>query len=70
MLRFDSFSKTVSAGLRVGYVTGPEFLVEKISQHIMATVMGGSSLSQVFHHCGFCTGFSRINKLLWPCKGI
>nr|XP_027232239.1 kynurenine/alpha-aminoadipate aminotransferase, mitochondrial-like [Penaeus vannamei] len=66
VLRFDSFSKTVSAGLRVGYVTGPEFLVEKISQHIMATVMGGSSLSQVlvtelFHMWGL-EGFLRHVK--------
>lgn len=63
MLRFDSFSKTVSAGLRVGYVTGPEVLVEKISQHIMATVMGGSSLSQVFFHNDLCIGFGEINKI-------
>ncbi|XP_042875444.1 kynurenine/alpha-aminoadipate aminotransferase, mitochondrial-like [Penaeus japonicus] len=66
VLRFDSFSKTVSAGLRVGYVTGPKVLVEKISQHIMATVMGSAGLSQVliaelFNYWGL-DGFHRHVK--------
>ncbi|XP_047497963.1 kynurenine/alpha-aminoadipate aminotransferase, mitochondrial-like [Penaeus chinensis] len=68
VLRFDSFSKTVSAGLRVGYVTGPEVLVEKISQHIMATVMGGSTLSQVlvnelFHKWGLEGFLSHVKEV-------
>lgn len=47
VLRFDSFSKTLSAGLRVGYLTGPTPLVDKINQHILATVLGSAGLSQV-----------------------
>ncbi|XP_037785544.1 LOW QUALITY PROTEIN: kynurenine/alpha-aminoadipate aminotransferase, mitochondrial-like [Penaeus monodon] len=47
VLRFDSFSKTIGPGLRVGYVTGPQELVEKICQYVMASVMCGCSLSQV-----------------------
>lgn len=34
VLRFDSFSKILSAGLRLGWVTGPAPLVERIALHI------------------------------------
>ncbi|XP_069989552.1 kynurenine/alpha-aminoadipate aminotransferase, mitochondrial-like [Penaeus vannamei] len=47
VLRLDSFSKTISPGLRVGYVTGPKELVGKVGQFVMASVMCGCSLSQV-----------------------
>ncbi|KAK2183051.1 hypothetical protein NP493_325g01000 [Ridgeia piscesae] len=47
VIRFDSFSKMLSAGLRVGYVTGPGPLVEKLQFHIMSSIFHASSLSQV-----------------------
>ena len=33
VLRFDSFSKIVSSGLRLGFVTGPKPLVDQIVLH-------------------------------------
>jgi kynurenine/2-aminoadipate aminotransferase len=33
VLRFDSFSKICSSGLRIGFATGPSPLVEKLQQH-------------------------------------
>jgi kynurenine/2-aminoadipate aminotransferase len=33
VLRFDSFSKVLSAGIRLGYVSGPQQLVERIMLH-------------------------------------
>ena len=33
VLRFDSFSKIVSSGLRLGFVTGPKPLVDRIALH-------------------------------------
>ena len=34
VLRFDSFSKVLSSGLRLGYVTGPSPLIERINLHM------------------------------------
>ncbi|XP_042228148.1 kynurenine/alpha-aminoadipate aminotransferase, mitochondrial-like isoform X2 [Homarus americanus] len=47
VLRFDSFSKIISAGLRVGYVTGPAMLLERLNIHMMTSVICGPMLSQV-----------------------
>ncbi|KAG7158718.1 Kynurenine/alpha-aminoadipate aminotransferase-like 2 [Homarus americanus] len=47
VLRFDSFSKTIGGGLRVGYVTGPEPLVRKILYHLHVSIMHTSGLSQL-----------------------
>ena len=33
MLRFDSLSKILSSGLRIGWVTGPSDLVGRINLH-------------------------------------
>ena len=30
VIRFDSFSKLISSGLRIGFVTGPTELIERI----------------------------------------
>ena len=34
VLRFDSFSKVLSAGLRLGLVTGPKPIVDAINLHV------------------------------------
>lgn len=47
VLRFDSFSKIISSGLRVGFVTGPAPLVERVVMHLMVSTMHSSSISQV-----------------------
>ncbi|KAI0215056.1 Kynurenine/alpha-aminoadipate aminotransferase, mitochondrial [Lamellibrachia satsuma] len=60
VIRFDSFSKMLSAGLRVGYVTGPGPLVQKIQFHIMSSIFHASSLSQAL--------VSEL-LLLWGVKG-
>ena len=46
VLRTDSFSKILSSGVRVGFVTGPKALVEQIDLHNQATIMHTSGLSQ------------------------
>jgi len=46
VLRFDSFSKIISAGLRVGFVTGPAPLLERLNWHTQATQLHNSGLSQ------------------------
>eukprot|EP00092_Neocalanus_flemingeri_P004236 GFUD01004556.1.p1 GENE.GFUD01004556.1~~GFUD01004556.1.p1 ORF type:complete len:438 (-),score=98.23 GFUD01004556.1:51-1364(-) len=47
VIRFDSFSKILSSGIRLGFVTGPKPLIERIVLHMQVSVLHASSLSQV-----------------------
>ena len=47
VLRFDSFSKIISSGLRLGWATGPAELIERLNLHMQATTLHPSGLSQV-----------------------
>ncbi|KAH6912754.1 kynurenine/alpha-aminoadipate aminotransferase [Coprinopsis sp. MPI-PUGE-AT-0042] len=47
VLRFDSFSKILSAGFRLGWVTGPDAILTAIERHSAVSVVQPSSLSQV-----------------------
>jgi kynurenine/2-aminoadipate aminotransferase len=46
VLRFDSFSKILSSGLRVGFVTGPSELLNRLNLHTQASNLHPSGLSQ------------------------
>jgi kynurenine/2-aminoadipate aminotransferase len=46
VLRFDSFSKVISGGMRLGWVTGPRELVDRIQLQEQATNLHASGLSQ------------------------
>lgn len=46
VLRFDSLSKVLSSGMRLGFVTGPQALVDRIHLHMQATELHASGLSQ------------------------
>ena len=47
VLRFDSFSKVMSSGMRIGYVSGPSKLVNQIILHCQATHLHTSGVSQI-----------------------
>ncbi|XP_071452642.1 kynurenine/alpha-aminoadipate aminotransferase, mitochondrial-like [Hetaerina americana] len=47
VLRFDSFSKILSSGIRLGFVTGPKQLVKMIELHMQVGCLHTASLSQV-----------------------
>lgn len=47
VLRFDSFSKVLSAGIRIGFVSGPKALVYRIQLHMEASVLHSSAVSQM-----------------------
>jgi kynurenine/2-aminoadipate aminotransferase len=47
VLRFDSFSKIFSSGIRVGFATGPKPLINQIMLHMQVSVIAAASLSQV-----------------------
>ncbi|KAH9957151.1 pyridoxal phosphate-dependent transferase [Russula dissimulans] len=46
VLRFDSFSKIISAGIRIGFVTGPAPLLDAIDRHTATANLQPSSFSQ------------------------
>ncbi|XP_018321016.1 kynurenine/alpha-aminoadipate aminotransferase, mitochondrial-like [Agrilus planipennis] len=47
VLHFDSFSKVLSSGLRLGWVTGPSVLIQNLELHIQSAHLHSSTLSQV-----------------------
>ncbi|KAH9986058.1 pyridoxal phosphate-dependent transferase [Russula vinacea] len=46
ILRFDSFSKILSSGIRIGFVTGPAPLLDAIDRHTAIANLQPSSFSQ------------------------
>ena len=47
VLRFDSLSKVVGGGLRIGWVSGPKAMITQLELHQQATVLHNCNLSQV-----------------------
>ncbi|XP_054845972.1 kynurenine/alpha-aminoadipate aminotransferase, mitochondrial-like [Eublepharis macularius] len=47
VIRCDSFSKVISSGLRIGFVTGPAPLIDKIILHTQVSTMQTSTFTQV-----------------------
>uniref|UniRef100_A0A3Q2R0R1 Kynurenine/alpha-aminoadipate aminotransferase, mitochondrial n=1 Tax=Fundulus heteroclitus TaxID=8078 RepID=A0A3Q2R0R1_FUNHE len=47
IIRTDSFSKILSSGLRIGFVTGPKPLIDRIVLHIQASTMHTSTFTQL-----------------------
>lgn len=46
VVRFDSLSKIVSSGLRLGFMTGPKEIVDRVVLHQQATCLHTSGVSQ------------------------
>ncbi|XP_067838582.1 kynurenine/alpha-aminoadipate aminotransferase, mitochondrial isoform X2 [Heptranchias perlo] len=47
VLRTDSFSKILSSGLRIGFLTGPKPLIDRIILHIQCSTMHTSTFTQL-----------------------
>jgi kynurenine/2-aminoadipate aminotransferase len=47
VIRFDSLSKLISSGIRIGFATGPPKLIERLSFHTQATNLHNSGVSQI-----------------------
>jgi len=47
VIRFDSFSKALSSGVRLGMATGPTALIDCMALHVQATTLHASGASQV-----------------------
>eukprot|EP00501_MAST-03F_sp_TOSAG23-6_P000742 GSMAST32.ASY1.ANO1.770.1 assembled CDS len=46
VIRFDSFSKVLSSGIRVGWATGPSQLIDRLQLHVRSTSLHSSGVSQ------------------------
>ena len=46
VLRFDSFSKILSSGMRIGFVTGPKPLIDRINLHTQASNLHPAGITQ------------------------
>ncbi|XP_059958641.1 kynurenine/alpha-aminoadipate aminotransferase, mitochondrial isoform X2 [Mesoplodon densirostris] len=53
VIRADSFSKVLSSGLRIGFLTGPKPLIERIVLHIQVSTMHPSTFAQIFMVPGY-----------------
>ena len=47
VLRFDSFSKILSAGARLGFISGPTYLIDRLQMHQQSTILSPSGISQL-----------------------
>jgi len=47
VLRSDSFSKILSSGVRLGFLTGPRPLLQRINLHMQVSVMHAAGMSQM-----------------------
>ncbi|KAF7789602.1 hypothetical protein EIP86_000548 [Pleurotus ostreatoroseus] len=47
VVRFDSLSKVLSSGIRIGFVSGPETIVQAMDDHTMTANLQPNSLSQI-----------------------
>jgi kynurenine/2-aminoadipate aminotransferase len=51
VVRVDTFAKLLGPGYRLGWVSGPPAIVQKLSLHFAAVSVGACSLSQVSLLC-------------------
>ncbi|XP_043916359.1 kynurenine/alpha-aminoadipate aminotransferase, mitochondrial-like [Protopterus annectens] len=50
VIRADSFSKIIAAGLRIGFLTGPKPLIERVILHVESSYFHASTFSQFMVH--------------------
>ncbi|XP_019376607.1 PREDICTED: kynurenine/alpha-aminoadipate aminotransferase, mitochondrial-like [Gavialis gangeticus] len=61
VIRSDSFSKIISAGLRLGFLTGPKPLIDRIVLHLQVSTIHTSTFTQIL-------GLALLHK--WEQKGL
>uniref|UniRef100_A0A803SM76 Aminotransferase class I/classII large domain-containing protein n=1 Tax=Anolis carolinensis TaxID=28377 RepID=A0A803SM76_ANOCA len=70
VIRGDTFSKVISSGLRIGFLTGPDPLIDRIVRHVEASTMQTSTFTQVlivqllkkWGHKGFLQHVGRVSE--------
>ncbi|KAM4836771.1 kynurenine/alpha-aminoadipate aminotransferase, mitochondrial isoform 2-T2 [Thomomys bottae] len=69
VIRGDSFSKVLSSGLRIGFITGPKPLIERIILHNQVSVINACSFAQfmvlqLLHQWGEEGFWAHINRTI------
>ncbi|XP_067601470.1 kynurenine/alpha-aminoadipate aminotransferase, mitochondrial-like isoform X2 [Pseudorca crassidens] len=69
VIRADSFSKVLSSGLRIGFITGPKPLIERIVLHTEVSTMHTSTftqllVSQLLHQWGEEGFLAHVDRVI------
>ncbi|XP_012626110.2 kynurenine/alpha-aminoadipate aminotransferase, mitochondrial-like [Microcebus murinus] len=69
VIRADSFSKVLSAGLRIGFLTGPKTLIERVVLHTQASTLHPSTfnqlmISQLLHQWGEEGFLAHVHRVI------
>uniref|UniRef100_A0A2K5C1G8 Kynurenine/alpha-aminoadipate aminotransferase, mitochondrial n=1 Tax=Aotus nancymaae TaxID=37293 RepID=A0A2K5C1G8_AOTNA len=69
VIRTDSFSKILSSGLRIGFLTGPKPLIERVILHIQVSTMHPSTfnqlmISQLLHEWGEEGFMAHVDRVI------
>ncbi|CAA7269549.1 unnamed protein product [Cyclocybe aegerita] len=78
VLRFDSLSKILSAGIRIGFATGPKALLNAIDQHTATSNLQVPSLTQIivfrllqsWGYDGFAAHVQRVSEFYREKRGM
>ena len=70
VIRFESLSKVLSAGMRLGWVTGHPKLVERVNLHMQCSSLHTSGVSQVLAYTlfkewgveGLCSHIAQVQQ--------
>ncbi|KAM5234770.1 kynurenine/alpha-aminoadipate aminotransferase, mitochondrial-like [Hipposideros larvatus] len=69
VIRVDSFSKVLSSGLRIGFITGPKPLIERIVLHTQVSTLHSSTfaqllVSQLLHQWGEEGFLAHVDRVI------
>ncbi|XP_054846278.1 kynurenine/alpha-aminoadipate aminotransferase, mitochondrial [Eublepharis macularius] len=69
VIRTDSFSKILSSGLRIGFLTGPKPLIDRVILHIQVSTMHTSTftqlmISQLLQQWGHKGFFDHVDRVI------
>lgn len=67
VIRFDSFSKVLSSGVRIGWLIAPNVLANAIELHIQSSYLHAATLSQVIES-SFPSEVSRVFSFSFSCQ--
>ena len=64
VLRFDSFSKILSSGIRIGFVTGPTPLLDAIDRHVSYAQFNLCCFPDGVPVCAWVDGYRKPTAVL------
>ncbi|XP_034627182.1 kynurenine/alpha-aminoadipate aminotransferase, mitochondrial-like isoform X2 [Trachemys scripta elegans] len=70
VIRCDTFSKIISAGLRLGFLTGPKPLIDRVILHMQSSTIASTftqdnGILQDPERCNACSSRQVVKRCLW-----